>query len=83
MEEVQRIIAYYNKESEDLVGEYPINLSLDILNTIFVPSPEDDIHLYFVYEIKENQATVLKKYTNIEFDFSNYSYFLECYNVSS
>lgn len=83
MEEVRRIIAYYDQESEELVGEYPIDLSLDILNAIFAPSPEDDIYFYFVYEIKENQATVLKKYTNIEFDFSNYSYFLECYNASS
>lgn len=80
---VQRVISYFDLITDELVGEIELkNIDLNTLQSIFDP-PKSDNLMYNSYEIKEKEKGKLSEYLNIKFDFLNYAYYLECFQVDS
>lgn len=78
---IERTISWFDKYNELLVSEMKIDfIELEILKTIFSPLADDPL-MYYVYDIDEEKALTLKRYTNIEFDFDKYSYQLDCFQA--
>ncbi|MCU7375761.1 colicin E3/pyocin S6 family cytotoxin [Paucibacter sp. O1-1] len=61
--EVQRLISWFDKETDSLISEYNIEvlISLDELKTIFDPYPDDPL-MYMVYDISPEIGVSLNKY---------------------
>jgi hypothetical protein len=82
MPKIQRIISVFNKNKENLVEELNVNfIALEKLQEIFKPSPEDP-QMCLVYSIGEREAALLNNFLNINFDFNNYLYQLDCFDNS-
>lgn len=77
---IERSISWFDKRTEDLVGEINIDfIDLITLKSIFKPSNDDDLHL--VYRIDESNGKQLEVLLNIKFDFEKYIYEMGCYSV--
>lgn len=82
--EVQRLISWFDKETDSLIGEYNIEvlISLDELKTIFDPYTDDPL-MYMVYDISPEIGVSLNKYFPFSFDFEKYSYQLDCFTAGT
>lgn len=79
MPKIERLISVFDKHKENLIQEINIDdLAINKLREIFKPGP-DDPNMYLVYLISAHEAVQLKKYINIEFDFSSRLYQLGCF----
>ena len=80
--EVQRLISWFDNETDSLIGEYNIEMliSLAELKTIFDPYPDDPL-MYMVYDVSPEIGISLNKYFSFDFDFEKYSYQLDCFWV--
>lgn len=81
--EVQRLISWYRREDEALVGEINIDfIPLEVLKETFKPS-EDDPLMYNYYWIEREEAEKLKNYLKIDFQFDKYVYQVECFQAGT
>jgi hypothetical protein len=80
METIIRIISWFDKTTEELIGEKNVDdiISLEKLRIIFSPQADDPLMIYS-YNISEYQAEGLKKFVDIEFMFDKYIYQLDCF----
>ena len=75
---VERVVSVWNKGDDSFIKDINVdNINLENLRMIFNPSA-DDSDLINVYTIGQEEAFKLKLLTDIEFDFSQYAYSLEC-----
>ncbi|WPU93271.1 hypothetical protein SNE25_28530 [Mucilaginibacter sabulilitoris] len=75
---LKREIQYFNKTDDSFAGQddlAPIELS--ILQNYFEVDQDDPI--FDMYQIEPVDATFLKPYTSLEFDFEIYDYWLAAY----
>lgn len=80
MQNVERVISVFNIEDENLCKEINVDhVSINFLQDIFKPQ-SDDYDMLDVYPISIEHALQLKKIIDIEFDFDNYIYQLDCYS---
>ncbi|XWN35961.1 MAG: hypothetical protein ROO71_08320 [Balneola sp.] len=80
---VVTLISWFDKETEELVGEYDLgNISLEVLKRVFDPREEDPL-LYEPYWISKKEADELKKYLELPiiFEFDKYDYDLGRYQA--
>lgn len=78
---IQRVISYFDKNSELLVGELDVStVSLDSLSTIF-SLREDDPLMYYPYDIDVKVGEKLSKLLGLTFDFSKYVYQIDCFKL--
>ena len=76
-----RTISYFDKTTEQFVGETTINSSVNYLENIFQMF-EDDYNFILIYEIDTKKAEKLRKtFGNLSFDINKFSYFLETTQV--
>lgn len=78
---VQRQISRFALSNEELVGEMNIDfIPLVDLKWIFNPSVEDPL-MYYPYEINQSHAKELYKWISLPFNFTFYTYYIECYQA--
>lgn len=71
-----RVIRYFNKKTETLVGEAVLpEIPIDQLQAVFNVNRSDPMCDSFAIVV--SNVAILKEYTNLRFDFHNYDYFLE------
>lgn len=82
--EVQRVISWFDKDSETFVGEFNIDefIDLDTLKTIFQLFPDDPL-MYMVYDITPEISRTLNPYIPFNFDFEKFSFQLDCFQANS
>ena len=77
-QEVQRVIRWFEKDGDNLVGEKPIgDVTLSTLQKLFGISRENPMYDCYPVEFPE-QTEYLQKVLNVEIDTQSYDYFLEC-----
>jgi hypothetical protein len=75
---LKREIQYFNKADESLAGEAELApIELSILQNYFETDQDDPI--FDMYQIEPVDATFLKPYTSLEFDFEKYDYWLAAF----
>lgn len=75
---LKREIQYFNKADESLAGEAELApIELSILQNYFETDADDPI--FDTYQLEPVDATFLKPYTTLEFDFEKYDYWLAAY----
>ena len=75
---LKREIQYFNKADESLAGESELSpVELSILQNYFEADADDPI--FDAYQLQPVDATFLKPYTTLEFDFEKYDYWLAAY----
>jgi hypothetical protein len=75
----ERLISVFKKADESLFMEINIDhLNLEDLRDIFKPPPEDH-DLIYVYPISLAEADRLKEILDIDFNFNEYIYQLDCF----
>ncbi|AZI24058.1 hypothetical protein EA772_01380 [Pedobacter sp. G11] len=79
---IERIISWFNKTNEELLGEYNIDhIDLDILKQIF-PSKEEDPLLYDPYTIHRKEAKKLQPYLkDFTFELEKFIYQIDCFQL--
>ncbi|MCB1682694.1 MAG: hypothetical protein H6858_04715 [Rhodospirillales bacterium] len=79
MTKVVRLIRYFEKEGDDLVGEISLpqdKLNLGELQKLFhIPSENP---MYDCYRITNQNVKFFQNLIRHEFDFEKYEYFFEC-----
>lgn len=80
MSNIERSIAYYKKDGDEFVGEYEINIDLDIIRSMW-SAYEDDPLYYMIYPVQEAQKATVEKLLGKDLEFEKYDYFLECHSV--
>lgn len=76
---IQREISWFHKDSEELAGELNVDhIPLHELLSIFTPYANDPL-LYFVYNIYPEHAERLTNWVSLCFDFTAYTYQLDCW----
>ncbi len=71
-----RVIRYFDKVDESYVDEVQLlEISLVLLQELFGLAKDNP--MYDSYPIDETQENILKKYSDINFDFDRFEYFLE------
>jgi hypothetical protein len=76
MSDYRRFLYYYDKKTEQLVGEIPLEITVELLKDIFLQYQDDD-NLYMAYEIGFREAHKINKIQEIDFDFIKYDYYME------
>ena len=75
---LKREIQYFNKADESLAGRAELTpIELSILQNYFETDQDDPI--FDMYQIEPVDATFLKPYTSLQFDFETYDYWLAAY----
>ncbi|MEN0056383.1 MAG: hypothetical protein AAGC65_22075 [Mucilaginibacter sp.] len=75
---LKREIQYFDKADDSLVGQVDLApIELSILQNYYEVDAEDP--LFDMYQIEPVDATFLKPYTTLEFDFDQYDYWLAAY----
>ena len=75
---VERVLRWFEKEGNDLVGEKLItNVSLEHLQKLFGIESENPMYDCYPVESSE-QINYFQNLLNFEFDTKSYEYFLEC-----
>ena len=75
---LKREIQYLNKDDESLAGREELApIELSILQNYFETDQDDPI--FDMYQVEPVDATFLKPYTSLEFDFEKYDYWLAAY----
>lgn len=78
---IERNITFYNKSNGELAGKINIdNIDIDFLSNIVKP-PKEDPNLYAAYKINKKLGSKLRDKLNLKFDFKQFDYFLQCYQV--
>lgn len=72
---MSRVIRYFNKVDESYVDDVLIDVPLILLQELF--GIEADNPMYDCYPIGKTQEAFFKKYSEINFDFDRFEYFLE------
>jgi hypothetical protein len=75
---IERCIVYYDKKTDQYIGEVPIDIELEKLKQIFTPKGKDPL-LYDPYKIGLEQKKTLDKLIIIDLDLDTYNYFLESF----
>jgi hypothetical protein len=77
---VNRQITWFDKDDR-IKGELNINeIPLSDLVSIFSPQKDDPL-MYNPYTIKKKHIGKLRKYVNLEFDFGQYVYQVDCFQA--
>lgn len=78
--DIERVVTVYDKISDILLQEYPLNnIDLQALR-LFFRLPEQDYLMYDTYKINKKEASLMSKFVpNILFDFQSYDYYVECF----
>ncbi|MGL6341934.1 MAG: DUF7683 domain-containing protein [Waterburya sp.] len=75
---IDRILRWFEKEGDDLVGEKTIdNISLELLQKLFGIDSENPMYDCYPVESAE-QINYLQNLLNFELDTKSYDYFIEC-----
>jgi len=75
---LKREIQYFDKADDSLVGQTDLApIELPVLQNYYEVDSEDP--LFDMYQIEPVDATFLKPYTSLEFDFEKYDYWLAAY----
>jgi len=76
---VERWIRWFEKDGDKFIDEVQLfNVNVEQLRLNFEPD-QDDPELFYCYPITtEKQINFLSSLVKINFNFSNYEYFLEC-----
>jgi hypothetical protein len=78
---IERVISWYDRETEELTGEYNIDqLALDQLYQVF-GLVADDPMMYNPYTINADEAEALKAMLDFEFDLERFFYQCDCFQV--
>lgn len=78
---VQRQVSWFDISSEELIGESSVDhIPLDGLKKLFGP-PADHPLMYNPYEIDEHQARELQRWLTLPFDFTLFTYYVECFQA--
>lgn len=81
--EINRILRWFEKEGDDLVGEKFINnISLKYLQKLFGIDSENPMYDCYLVESAE-QINYLQNLLNFELNTKSYNYFIECDFVQS
>lgn len=79
-ENLVRAVSYFDKDSEEMVGEYPlVGIDLPALQALFGVEPEDP--MYDVWPVGPAELAVLRNHVAGEIDLERYDYYLECYTT--
>ena len=77
--EIDRIISWFDKSSEKLIGELDVNhIQLSSLEEIFNP-PKNDPMMYNPYNIDIKIGKKIKEIIEIEFNFEKFVYQIDCF----
>ena len=75
---VVRVLSYFDKHGDDLVGEYRlVDIDLPALQALFGVETEDP--MYDAWPVGPAEMAVLRDHIAGEIDQERYDYFLECY----
>ncbi len=75
---IDRVLRWFEKEGDDLVGEKAINnVNLEHLQKLFKIEPENPMYDCYSVESTE-QINYLQSLLNFELDTKSYDYFIEC-----
>jgi len=83
--EVRRVLAWYDKNTECLVGEVELEgIGVDDLRRIFGVSPEKSIdpRMFDCYSVEERHAAQLQKFVRVDIDPSHFDFFVEATQYS-
>ena len=75
-QQVIRVLRWYEKNGDALVGEQVLNLDLHWLQKLFGESR--DSLMFECYPVSRMQARYLQRRLRRSFDLDSYAYFLEC-----
>jgi len=74
---VSRMLRWYEKEGEELVGELPlVNIELTELQELFQESPDN--LMFECYVISPRQADYFQQKLKQKLDLDDYDYFIDC-----
>ena len=76
--EQNKKITIFDKATGDFIERVPIEISLANLEKIII-AYDGDPHLIMEYELDLDSALQLRPYTNLEFNFDKYDYFIGGY----
>lgn len=75
---IDRVLRWFEKEGDDLVGEEVINnINLKHLQNLFKIDPENPMYDCYSVESAE-QINYMQSLLNFELDTKSYDYFVEC-----
>lgn len=78
---IQRLISWFHRNSEELAGEPNIDhIDFETLKSLFNP-PETDPLMYDPYNIDEEKSAKLAALTGLAFDHQRYSYQVDCFQI--
>lgn len=78
---IERLISWFDRETEELTGEYNIDhIAFELLKNIIKPSNEDPL-MYNPYTLTREQSIALNKEVNFIFDFDKYIYQIDCFQI--
>lgn len=77
---IERSVSYYERGKDAFLGEYTIDIDLDIIKKLW-DSYDDDPLYYMIYPIGIKQRAKIEELLGMSLDFEKYEYFLECYSV--
>ena len=75
-QQVIRVLRWYEKNGDALVGEQVLNIDLRSLQKLFGESR--DSLMFECYPVSRMQARYLQRRLRRSFDLNSYAYFLEC-----
>jgi hypothetical protein len=79
---LERTLAFYSKDDDNLVGEYPLaGVPLADLRDLFGLSGDDP--MIEVFPVGHRQTEYLGRKVPAPIDLSRYDYFVECHELSS
>jgi len=77
---MRHYIRFFKKGEDELAGEIPVYIDIDILKKKYCDEVYDPM-LYYSYLMKPDDTQFLLQYLkHYKFDFSNFDYYLECYS---
>jgi hypothetical protein len=78
MVNIERYITVFDDKGDFLYEKSIDSVDLEILKEIFPPY-EDDPNFIMLYQIGEREASELKNYIDLDFDFTKFQYELSTY----
>lgn len=80
MSNIERSIAYYEKQGEKFIDEYVIDIDLDTLRELWEAYADDPMY-YMIYPVSEIQKERIEELLGEKLDFERYEYYLECHSL--
>jgi hypothetical protein len=79
MQDSLRLISVFKKADESSIADINVDhLNIEDLRRIFNPPPDDN-NLIYVYPIGPKEASLLKEIIDIDFNFDECIYQLDCF----